>query len=312
MNCRICGNDRANTLHHAREMMFGTREAFDYLECGACGCLQLETPPADLSRFYPKDYYSYAPRPVEGPGLKARLQHRAMHHLLAYRMNGRDPLGRAISLVQDKFKWVPRNVITFGSRILDVGCGSGALLLTLQACGFTDLTGADPFIAEDIRYPGGVRILKKDVFALEGSYDLIMLHHAFEHMDRPLEVMRRLKALLAPGGHLLIRIPVADSHAWKHYGTDWVQLDAPRHFFLHTRKSMRHLAEHSGLELVSAVSDSTAFQFIGSERYRQGLSLNEEAAPFTKQQLRDFDRQARQLNAKGLGDTGTFLLRNPS
>jgi SAM-dependent methyltransferase len=290
-------------------MMFGTREPFNYLECGACGCLQLVTVPDDLSRFYPKDYYSYAPSEPVAAGPLQRVKLRAMHHLLAHRMHGGDALGWAIGLVQDKFKWVPRGAITFGSRILDVGCGTGALLLTLRDCGFTKLTGADPFIGSDILYQGGVRILKKDVFAMEGTFDLVMLHHAFEHMADPLAVLRRLKELLAPGGHVLIRIPVADSYAWKHYGTDWVQLDAPRHFFLHTRKSMQQLADQSGLELTQAVSDSTEFQFIGSERYRAGLALNDPAHPFTAAQLKGFRKQARLLNAQGRGDTGTFLLR---
>ena len=41
-------------------MMFGTRERFAYFECSACGCLQIETVPADMARHYPDNYYSFS------------------------------------------------------------------------------------------------------------------------------------------------------------------------------------------------------------------------------------------------------------
>ena len=41
--------------------MLGTRDEFDYLECSHCGALSLMTPPEDFTRYYPADYYSFAP-----------------------------------------------------------------------------------------------------------------------------------------------------------------------------------------------------------------------------------------------------------
>ena len=38
--------------------MFGLRDQFDYLECGAYGCLQIDGIPADLDRYYPVAYYA--------------------------------------------------------------------------------------------------------------------------------------------------------------------------------------------------------------------------------------------------------------
>ena len=54
-SCRICGGS-PGARHVAREMMYGTREAFGYFECSSCGCLQIAEVPADLARFYPADY----------------------------------------------------------------------------------------------------------------------------------------------------------------------------------------------------------------------------------------------------------------
>jgi hypothetical protein len=57
--CSICGNTGGNKTHSVREMMFGMRDVFQYLECGACGCLQLLNIPKDMGKYYPEQYYSF-------------------------------------------------------------------------------------------------------------------------------------------------------------------------------------------------------------------------------------------------------------
>ena len=58
--CQICGNFDRNRCFVAREMMFGMRDEFGYLECSKCGCVQIEDKPPDISRYYPSHYYSFA------------------------------------------------------------------------------------------------------------------------------------------------------------------------------------------------------------------------------------------------------------
>lgn len=33
---RVCGNESGNKIHQAKEMMFGWRDSFDYVECAHC------------------------------------------------------------------------------------------------------------------------------------------------------------------------------------------------------------------------------------------------------------------------------------
>jgi len=47
------------------------------------------------------------------------------------------------------------------SKILDIGCGAGNLLLELRELGFIHLVGIDPYIEKDIEYKNGVKILKR-------------------------------------------------------------------------------------------------------------------------------------------------------
>lgn len=305
--CSICGNAEGNRVHEATERMLGLGGSFHYMECGACGCLQLLDPPADLSPYYPKDYYSFNLPTSTGPA--AFLRDVAARSAIRYRMTGRGLLGRWAAHSTGAFAWMRGDAWRWDARVLDVGCGNGSLLRDLHRFGFRQLTGADPFITDDITFAPGCIIRKTDVHGVKGPFDLIMLNHAFEHMPDPLATLKRIREVLAPGGHAMIRIPVAGSWAWEHYGTSWVQLDAPRHFFLHTDRSIRKLAEAAELVWVAAINDSSAFQFTGSETYQRGFRLGDSRVRFTGRELRRFEQRAAFLNQAGRGDTSTYYLR---
>jgi predicted SAM-dependent methyltransferase len=175
----------------------------------------------------------------------------------------------------------------------------------------------DPYIDDTITYRNGLTIHKQSIHDMSGEWDLIMLDHAFEHLSDPLETLCSMQRLLSPGGVGLIRIPIASSYAWNHYRTNWVQLDAPRHFFLHTAESMRLLAAKAGLNLEHTVYDSTEFQFWGSEQYMRGISLDADnsyngdvsRSIFTQAQIDGFRARAQKLNDEQQGDQAAFYLR---
>lgn len=313
--CRICGNEIANVRHLAREMMLGLGDEFEYLECSACGTLQLIEVP-DLQRYYPPNYYSF--KNADGPrdriaGLLARFY---------LKLSG-GPGYRVVSSVLDLFDFEARVVdrglgvlsvlrlnLDRTSRILDVGCGSGKLLEALKGYGFRSVTGIDPFLEGDQELPDGVRLLKRDIAALEGKFDLIMFHHSFEHLADPGSALRHARRLLGAGGKCLVRIPLVN-RAWERYGVNWVGLDAPRHIFLFTERSFRLLAERCGFEVNEVVYDSTSFQFSASEQYLTGVTLTDPKGEgmFTRRQIARWSNEARQLNREGRGDQAAFYLR---
>jgi 2-polyprenyl-3-methyl-5-hydroxy-6-metoxy-1,4-benzoquinol methylase len=313
--CRICGNAEANKTYIAKEMMFGLKDEFEYLECANCKCLQLMSIPADLSKYYPENYYSYFSKGEQHhiqTSVSKTIKRQIKKVLLDSFLKGDNMIGRLISpKLGGYYPWIKKATLTSRSRILDVGCGSGELLLKMSNDGFKDLTGLDPFIKEDIHYKSGITIHKKTLDQLNEPFDLIMMHHAFEHMDHPLSIIQQIHSLLRPGGLALIRIPVGDSYAWKKYGVDWVQLDAPRHLFLHTTKSMQILCQQSGFTLDDVIYDSWSLQFYGSELYKKGIPLraDKEKEIFTPQQMDAFQHQARELNEKKEGDSACFYLK---
>jgi len=312
--CRICGSSAVRATHQVREMMFGSQETFGYFECAACGCLQIATVPDDLSRHYGEGYYSFADR-ASHRGLRAALI-RARNRYLA---GDPDPLGWAVSRLKPYLALASLRPLGLrrDTRIVDVGCGGGELLLTLQSIGFSRLLGVDPFVSHDLDLGGGLRVLRTQLAAVQEPQDVVMFHHSLEHIGEQRPVLAAAYALLVPGGRCVVRIPSVSSFAWREYGTDWCALDAPRHLYLHSKESIRMLAEQAGFRVENITSDSTSFQFWGSEQYRRGMALmmpgSHAIAPaagaFSASELRDFGRRAAQLNRVNDGDQIVVYLR---
>jgi len=316
MICRICSNDRNNTKYIGREMYFGFRDEFEYFQCAECGCLQIANFPENLAKYYPKEYGAYRlHEKIHENGLIRFLKRKKLENSLGINVN---PIGVLLNLFIDKgfIKYLKPTHINIDSSILDVGTGHGSRLIGLKKKGFKNLTGIEPFIENDIEYDIGVKVYKKQLHEAEGQYDMVMLNHSFEHMPDPLQSMKDIYRLLRNRRTALIRIPVADSYAWEKYRTNWMAMDPPRHFFLHTNKSMKILAEKAGFTITEVIYDSKDFQYAASEQLVKDIPLqapnsyylNRKLSIFSKSELRSFGKMAKELNQNKRGDTACFYL----
>jgi len=313
--CKICQNTKGNATYSVREMEFGSGEEFQYLECSRCGCVQLITIPEDMGKYYPADYFAFR---SYNHLVKSELRRFIDERRVISSFTGKGIIGKIASRVGkplDYLEWIsPANLGT-DARILDVGCGEGQLLLRMHLGGFHNVTGVDPFIAEDRVYPHGVTIYKQDIrdFAAAGQkkFDLIMFHHSFEHMDKPDNVLGAAKTLLSGSGTIIIALPVADSYVWKHYRENWRGLRAPRHFFLHTRESMKILSRRQQLSIYKVSNNSHPAQFIESELYKKGIPSNassKEKDIFSTTELEDYRMMTEEMDRKLEGESATFYL----
>jgi SAM-dependent methyltransferase len=311
-SCSICGNMAGNQQHVAREMMFGLRNEFRYLECGACRCVQLVDVPADLSKYYPPSYYSFASL----GGLRGVINRRR-----ALQAHGERSVSGwlAEQLLGPYYAMeaIRRAQIPLTASILDVGCGSGSLIRDMKRLGYEHVFGVDPYIAKDLCYDDGVTVVKRTLAEMTGAFDIVMLHHAFEHMPEPANALTEMRRLLRPNGRIQIRIPIADSDAWRRYGVNWMHLDAPRHLFLHTPASMRQLAAQAGLLVTKVIFEGNASQFIGSEQYQRDIPLADPRSVYSGGarrwvgwwKARRLQARAEELNRAGQGDWGCFDLQ---
>jgi hypothetical protein len=136
-------------------------------------------------------------------------------------------------------------------------------------------------------------------------------------MPDTLAAMDAAAQRLRPGGVCLVRIPIASCEAWSLYGTDWVELDAPRHFFLHTPRSLAHAAERCGLRIFHTAFEPITLPYWGSELYRRGIPLfdpergaiRSPRSVFSEGELATFERRARRAVRQGQGGPAALYLR---
>ncbi|HTE33444.1 MAG TPA: class I SAM-dependent methyltransferase [Chryseolinea sp.] len=268
-----------------------------------------------MDKYYPAKYYSF--KPYEGTkykGIAGRIK------TLSYQANV-NPEGFLSTLLKnlmptDHFEALKGINLTKQTRILDVGCGNGdKYLYPLAEMGYKNLLGCDPYLPDTIHYPNGLVIKNTDVFEIIGAWDIIIYHHSFEHVSNPLENLQQVKKLLASDGVCIISTPTVSSYAWQHYGIYWYQIDAPRHFFIHSTTSIDLLAKEVDLQVVDTRWDSNYKQFVISERYKNDIPMNvknKKTIPgFIKRKIEKlkYARMANRLNDQGRGDMAIFYLK---
>jgi 2-polyprenyl-3-methyl-5-hydroxy-6-metoxy-1,4-benzoquinol methylase len=316
-NCISCGNSKNYQSHTIKRMTNDLKEKFTYFECLDCGCLQIETIPLSLDEYYQKNYYSFKEINKLNPFLLIRSyleRERNRYCLFNQGLLGQLLNSKYSNLEIDLLrKWG----IKKGWNILDIGCGSGSWLFSLNDLGL-NLYGIDPFIETSAK-KGSIKIQKGTVHDLSESekFQLIRSSHSFEHMSDQYKTLKKFFSLLTSDGFCFISMPVKTETIWNRYGVNWIQIDAPRHLAIHTVKSFTNMAKKAGFEITDVVFNSTEFQFWGSEQYINDISLDSKRSYqicpyrsiFSKNEIQCYKYEAKQLNLQSQGDQAIFILK---
>ena len=116
-------------------------------------------------------------------------------------------------------EWLAQQVIAHTSlsatgRLLDVGCGNGALLRAFSRAmpgwtlAGTELSGATREMVE--RIPRVEALYTGSLQETPGQFDMISLVHVLEHIAHSLELLAAVAGKLVPGGVLFIEVPDAE------------------------------------------------------------------------------------------------------
>lgn len=233
MACPLCGGDRYETvIPGAIDEVLGKQGTFTVARCTGCGLVATLPQPDEAGlAYYYRDVYSPGTAP-------AGYQLGAM---------GRWAARRRLAVLERQLTLAP------GTRVLEVGCGYGALLSLLhRECGCTAV-GLD-FDAGSVANARDRDVIDYRCGTLDtadlppASFDVVLMFHSLEHLRDPVRALGQAARLLKPGGTCVVEVPDFNS-AWRHvFRGGWMPLLVPQHLFHFTPGTLSRAMEAAGLQ----------------------------------------------------------------
>lgn len=144
--------------------------------------------------------------------------------------------------------------VSKNSKILDIGCGFGQMLISLREEGYTNISGID-ISPEAIEYCSShslnvelISDLSSHVSNGKSEYDFIIMSHVVEHLEKNhiISILSLIRQkMLKPGGELVVMVPNAQSNT----GCYWAYEDFT-HQTLFTAGSLDFVLKSAGFESV--------------------------------------------------------------
>jgi 2-polyprenyl-3-methyl-5-hydroxy-6-metoxy-1,4-benzoquinol methylase len=246
--CGICKADSTQflDLFIGRDRFHEIKGEFHVQRCQSCGVVFLNPQPSfhEARKYYPDNYYSY--------------------HLSTSRTVFSNFLDRIKSL------FYPRGFsLGKGVRILDLGCGNGEKVSRYLTSG-ADCYGVEinEKAVESARSKGVKAycgLLSEQNFD-EKFFDVIIMDNVLEHIMDPENLIAGSCSLLKKNGKLIISVPNHLSFTRLLFGKYWIGYDVPRHFYTYSPRSLRILAQTSGLIVERIRYVQNGYQFVASLR----------------------------------------------
>ena len=283
-HCLVCGGEGEPLYEAMQDRLYGASGTWTLTKCKSAGCSLVWLDPMPDRRDIAKAYSNYYTHEsvVLKKGRLSRLNDMAVEGYLdlmyGYPASGRrwvkQTLGGLFFLLPGRridadfsVMWLKN---TSGGRLLDVGCGSGDMLMRTQKLGW-NVQGLDfdPQAVEAACKKGlNVKLgsFSEQDFTSD-SFDVVTMSHVFEHVHDPVALLEFCKRVLKPGGRLILVTPNNESLLHNIYRKNWKPLEPPRHLYLFNSATLATLAKRAGFSDVAVktiIRDANGI-FLGSQ-----------------------------------------------
>jgi len=262
------------------DLLFHASGAWNMKRCHNPGCGTLWLDPMavedDLSKLY-RGYYTHqsGASPLSENLLSAlgnRVKSAYLHSRYGYEPLSSSWIDKLLGLVVYLYpSWkdtVEASVLHLqakpGGRLLEIGCGSGAVLQLMQKKGWR-VTGLDfdegavsnaKSKGLDV-YQG---LLSSQGFA-DQTFDAVVMNHVIEHVPSPVELLSECRRVLKDEGVLVALTPNAVSSLHIKYGRYWRGLEIPRHLQIFTPEALASIADRAGYTVVETFTAMNGFVY---------------------------------------------------
>lgn len=127
--------------------------------------------------------------------------------------------------------------------VLDFGCGGGWVLSSISAnCKLgVDINSS----ARDFARSIGVDTISSLDQAEDGAFDVVISHHALEHTEAPLDVVRKISTKLKPKGLAVFVVPC------ERYDTQYQENNTDQHLYTWSPMNLGNLFRYAGFDIIS-------------------------------------------------------------
>lgn len=257
-NCDVCGSANFGKFLLAEDRNYQTGE-YQYVKCKKCGLVWLNPRPVgkELAKHYPENYRPYKKY------TKVNLFQKIIRLLIKS-----NKFIAKIMIADQLFFW-PKG------KILDVGPGSGWYLHILKEWGW-DVSALElnPKAVKMVKDSGFKNIYQGNMFThrfKNNSFDVVRYSHVMEHVPSPKKELKKVKNILKRGGKVFIIVPNIDSIFYQMFHDYWYPLEAPRHFFQFSPKTIAKLLKETGFKNVKIKYCQPPHTFLWSVFYKSGL-----------------------------------------
>jgi 2-polyprenyl-3-methyl-5-hydroxy-6-metoxy-1,4-benzoquinol methylase len=152
-------------------------------------------------------------------------------------------------------------------KYLDLGCGPGFVASVIDSDKYIKY-GLDPSkkaikIAEQYMDYTVIGFLEDDTFK-EEFFDVIFCNHVIEHVEDPIDFVKKLNKILKTHGHLIIASPNFDSGAARLFQDKYRMLHDKTHISLFSDFSLKSLLEDHGF-----IVDTIDYPFFDTEYFTE-------------------------------------------
>lgn len=256
-SCPVCNRQKIDQQFSAKDYTV-SQNIFSIWQCNDCTVRFTQDVPAQdaIGAYYASENY------ISHSDTKKGIIN-SLYHLVRKRT-----LGTKKNLI------VKETGISTGA-ILDIGCGTGAFLDTMQTAGW-HISGLEPDETARTKAAELYNILPQEsdkLFELQlGSFNAITMWHVLEHVHNLHAYIKQIETLLAPAGKLFIAVPNYTSKDATIYGEHWAAYDVPRHLYHFSPESIEQLVSMHGLKLtaVKPMWFDSFYVCMLSEQYKNG------------------------------------------
>lgn len=264
IKCDLCKGQDFTKLYNVKDRMFNVWGKFTLIKCKSCGLVSLDPKPNSntLKKFYPSvAYYAYGVD--EQTDFFGSLRSYLIKHYYSPTF-----FSRLFSFFVHKVPAMPRKCKN--KVILDIGCGSGDTLYLLKKLGWNVYGIEVDKIAVNAAQKRGLNVVRGTYKNLskypDKFFDCIRLYHVIEHIDDSSYCLDLIKKKLKDNGELLIGTPNINSLTARVFKSYWYNMDAPRHLYLFSPKTLSVLLKRHGFQIES-LGYCSAGGIVGSIQY---------------------------------------------